>query len=325
MAGINLTANGNVIGPVSGTDNAITRFDGTSGKVVQVSLATINDVGTGTFQGGLIVNPANADIDSSFAGDTMNNVLLVDAGNDGVAMGGTKSTFVRSGNTIKSAFISYKPDLANWNAGAQIIYTSQALRTVDFSLLKARGTEASPTTVVSGDDITNFRIEGYDGTDFEVAALIRAAVDNTVSAGVVPGALYFNVADAAGALQTLLSFRSTGYIGVNGRATPLSGIDFAGSMGLTRRATATDTNSAATDIIIAVTSTAAARTITLRTEDTVGRRIYIIKDESGGAAANNITVDTAGSALIDGAATAVIATNYGVLRIYCNGTNWFSF
>jgi hypothetical protein len=322
MAGINLAANGNVIGPVSGTDNAITRFDGTSGKVVQVSLATISDVGTGTFQGGLIVNPTNADIDSSFAGDTMNNVLLVDAGNDGVVLGGTKSTFIRDGATIKSAFLAVKPDQANWNAGAQIIYTSQALRTVDFSLLKARGTEASPTTVVSGDDISNFRWEGHDGTDFIVSSLVRAAVDGTVATNIVPGALYISTADTAGTLTERISIRASGNIGIN-RTNPLSGLDVVTSLGLKRTATATDYRTAG-DIVVAVTNTSAARTITLSTADTVGRRTIFVNDESGGAGTNHITVATEGSQKIDGQDTFVIDRDYGAVTVYCDGTNWFT-
>jgi hypothetical protein len=273
----------------------------------------------------VLINDDGDDVDLIVDGDTLPNTLRTDGGNDGVVMGGTKSTFVRTGNTIKSAFLAVKPDLANWNAGAQAIFTDQALRTADFSLLKARGTEASPSAVVSGDDISMQRWEGHDGTDFEIAALIRAAVDGTVSAGVVPGALYFAVADVSGSLTTVLSFRSTGYIGVNGRATPLSGLDLAGSMGWTRRATAVDTNTSATDVIIATTSTGAARTHTIRTADTVGRRVYIFTDEGGNAGTNNITIATEGSQLINGAATYVINTNYGSARLYSNGSNWFTF
>lgn len=55
----------------------------------------------------------------------------------------------------------------------------------------------------------------------------------------------------------------------------------------------------------------------------VGKRL-IVKDESGAAGANNITVDASGAELIDGAATSVISTNYGVLRLYCNGTKWLT-
>lgn len=79
------------------------------------------------------------------------------------------------------------------------------------------------------------------------------------------------------------------------------------------------------DFLIAVTSTAAARTINLPAAATAGAgKMYFIKDESGGAAANNITIDPSGAELIDGAATKLINTNYGAMRIYCNGTAWFT-
>lgn len=78
------------------------------------------------------------------------------------------------------------------------------------------------------------------------------------------------------------------------------------------------------DVLIAV-NVAGAVTINLLAVAgvAVGKRL-IIKDESGAAAANNITVDAAGAELIDGAATSVINTNYGVLRIYCNGAKWLT-
>lgn len=51
----------------------------------------------------------------------------------------------------------------------------------------------------------------------------------------------------------------------------------------------------------------------------------VVKDESGSAATDNITIATPGSENIDGAATATISANYGVLRLYSDGTDWFSF
>jgi hypothetical protein len=44
---------GDLIGPASSTDNAVTRFDGTTGKLVQNSNVTISDAGTVTLAGGL--------------------------------------------------------------------------------------------------------------------------------------------------------------------------------------------------------------------------------------------------------------------------------
>lgn len=96
----------------------------------------------------------------------------------------------------------------------------------------------------------------------------------------------------------------------------------------TRQPTAVTASSAGRQYI-GVTSTAAARTITLDTDDlnrgsaaNVWR--VVVKDESGGAATNNITIDTEGAETIDGANSIVINANYGVLRVYSNGTNWFT-
>ena len=77
--------------------------------------------------------------------------------------------------------------------------------------------------------------------------------------------------------------------------------------------------------IIGVTDTSVARTVTLQTATLTAGRVVIVKDESGLAGTNNITVATQGAETIDGAATVVISTNYGVVRLYSNGTNWFIF
>jgi hypothetical protein len=46
-----LAASGDVTGPASSTDNAIARFDSTTGKVIQNSTATITDIGQASFVG----------------------------------------------------------------------------------------------------------------------------------------------------------------------------------------------------------------------------------------------------------------------------------
>jgi len=93
----------------------------------------------------------------------------------------------------------------------------------------------------------------------------------------------------------------------------------AGSKGVAVSASSTG------ETLIGVTDTSAARTITLDQDDEVDGRVVIIKDESGAAATNNITVDTEGSSTIDGAASVAITANYGVLRVYFRNGNWFSF
>jgi len=65
-------------------------------------------------------------------------------------------------------------------------------------------------------------------------------------------------------------------------------------------------------------------TITLATAEVRKGRIYTIKDESGAAAANNITVATQGSETIDGSATDTISEDYGSKIYYSDGSNWFT-
>lgn len=97
-------------------------------------------------------------------------------------------------------------------------------------------------------------------------------------------------------------------------------------LGVTFNYTATGTDYTAKDYdtIIGVTDTSVARTITLPSTSVVPGKTITIKDESGAAGTNNITIATAGTETIDGAATATISTNYGVIRLYSDGTNWFT-
>ncbi len=75
------------------------------------------------------------------------------------------------------------------------------------------------------------------------------------------------------------------------------------------------------DMIILV-STAAARNITLPAP--VNGRTFIIKDKTGSAETNNITLIRNGSEQIEGiAASRVLKTNWGVWTITTDGTDWF--
>ena len=79
----------------------------------------------------------------------------------------------------------------------------------------------------------------------------------------------------------------------------------------------------ASDRVIGV-NRACTVTKTLPTGEVRTGRIYTVKDESGAAASNNITVATGGSENIDGSATNVISANYGSVTYYSDGTNWFT-
>lgn len=82
-------------------------------------------------------------------------------------------------------------------------------------------------------------------------------------------------------------------------------------------------NVLSTDYIVAKTGiTGGGDTVTLPDATTNSGQVFIIKDESGSAATNNITVATA-AGNIDGVATFTMNVNYGSAGFYSNGTNYF--
>jgi hypothetical protein len=92
------------------------------------------------------------------------------------------------------------------------------------------------------------------------------------------------------------------------------------------RATVTDAAYAAAggDTLIAYTSITAARAVTILAASTMPGRQITVKDESGSCSGTNTITVAPASGTIDGAASKVISTAYGTLKVYSNGTNWFT-
>lgn len=90
-----------------------------------------------------------------------------------------------------------------------------------------------------------------------------------------------------------------------------------------RTATATNYNISSDDYYIGVTDTTVSRTIQLMSALVSAGRIFIVKDESGAAGTNNISITTEGAETIDGQSNYTISVNYGAAIFICDGTNWF--
>lgn len=79
------------------------------------------------------------------------------------------------------------------------------------------------------------------------------------------------------------------------------------------------------DFYIGITDTSAPRTVTLPNPTTIAvGHIFSIKDESGNADINAISVTPAGGALIDGLASYLVQTVFGAVILRSNGTNYFT-
>lgn len=245
-------AGGNVDGPVSATstDNAVVRWDGTTGRLIQDSGIIADDSnnvsGVGTF---------------SAAGD-----MTVSRANSGPVISTVKNTTASSG------------------AHAQLNLEVQG----------ASGGDARILYTVSG-----VGVKWYVGLDN-----LNGAVDDSFVIGRGSGV----------GTNAELTIRESGIAKLeNGVAYKLT-------------TTATSYNVLVTDYFIGVTDNTVARTITLPSTAIAGQT-FTVKDQAGTAGGSAggfaITVDAAGGKTIDGTASATINSDYGSLRFYYDGTNYF--
>jgi hypothetical protein len=100
----------------------------------------------------------------------------------------------------------------------------------------------------------------------------------------------------------------------------------------TRRKVSANANLLMSDQIVGVDTTGGPVTLTLPNPTTTGRvggydngsQVFLIQDEGGSAAANNITIQPYGTEKINGTAAArLLSTNWGRLTFYTDGTDWF--
>lgn len=104
--------------------------------------------------------------------------------------------------------------------------------------------------------------------------------------------------------------------------TPISTLDVAnGSFGAGLTAVSANTTLDVTHFTVLVDASGGAKTITLPAASGALRRIYNIKKTD--SSANVVTIDGNASETIDGALTVLLNTQYDVVRIQCDSSNWY--
>jgi len=202
---------GDVTGAASSTDNAIARYDGTTGKIIQNSAVTIADDGS-------TVIAANSTSDGLRITQTgAGNALLVEdnanpdatpfvINNAGTIGQGTTSptTTGFTGGMVSTSASAFAPQLVfqNTTADANGAY---------YILEKSRA-----SAIVSSGDVTGAVVfRGYDGANYISAASITAAVDGTPGVNDMPGRLVFSTtADGASSPTERMRIDSTGAVGI---------------------------------------------------------------------------------------------------------------
>ena len=215
-------ASGDVYGPASATDNAVARFDGTTGKIIQNSAVTIADDGATV----IAANSASDGLRITQLG--AGNALVVE---DSANPDATPFVVTADGNVG----LGTTTPLVNFHAQANTslgVLSYTAGGGTSFLNRRASGTTASPTIVVSGDTIAATSYQGYDGASFITAASILANVDGTPGTNDMPGRLVFSTtADGASSPTERMRIDSAGGVGIG--ATSLTGFNLRVSKSLT--------------------------------------------------------------------------------------------
>ena len=119
---------------------------------------------------------------------------------------------------------------------------------------------------------------------------------------------------------------SMNFVGTSVTATNSSNnvtVSIGGAIDYSRTAITTHATSSVTDRILGVNATASLDIRLPAASGFSAGQYFIIKDESGNANSNNITVRTAGSDTIDGETSIILDSPYAAVNVYSNGSNKF--
>lgn len=131
-------ASGDVVGPASATDNALVRFDSTTGKLVQNSVVILSD--TGALSG---ITSLTASEDSSF---TSTGALLISKGTTAQQPGSPLAGMLRY-NTTTNQFEGYSGSSPAWNPVGGASVTNDTTTATNLYPLFSASTSGSATTI----------------------------------------------------------------------------------------------------------------------------------------------------------------------------------
>jgi hypothetical protein len=183
---------GDVVGPGSSTDEAVVRFDGATGKLLQDGIVLLSDGGAFRLASGV---ETYITAKGMAVGSTQTQVTIT-----GVTYDVNCAVHDDTGVVVTMAFRKYS---ATADDGVTVAYT------------RSRGTDGSETIVADGDLIARLSAFGHDGTDYERAAEITMEVDGTPAAGSVPGSIAFRTRTDGGSEGVKMTLRNDGTLELN--------------------------------------------------------------------------------------------------------------
>jgi len=302
LPGTGITVDKNT-GTVTITNAGVTAFNGVTGSILGVnSVAAGTNVAVSATTGSVTISVPNIGV-TAVNGST-GSVLVVSSITAGTAMNVSATTGTVTVNNL---------GVTSAVAGTGIT-VSAATGTVTFTNAGVTAFNGSTGAILGVGSIT--------GTANQVTA--------SASTGSVTLSLPQSIATSSTPQFAGLTIAGTGAVTIGSTtagtmnnvaigATTATTAKFTGlTVGYVSVGSATYTADANTNII----GCNRAGTIGVTLPAVAVGRMVTIKDESGNAASNVITI-TPASGLIEGNASYTLNINYGSITTYCNGTNWF--
>lgn len=184
--------------------------------------------------------------------------------------------------------------LVRWDGTTgKLVQDGVVLETNNGELLGADGAATGPSYSFNGDADTGMWHSGTDTLDFATSGVNRLSLNG---------------------LGVLIS---DGGITVN-----TGNLQFNQGLVVPYRTGSSDTSVTTTEYIISMIDTSAPYTVDLPSNPALGQ-IFIIKDASGAASVNNITVTVLGGGVsIDGLGSQIINIDWGYMQLVFNGANY---
>jgi hypothetical protein len=302
LSGTGITVNANT-GTVTITNAGVTAFNGVTGSILGVnSVAAGTNVAVSATTGSVTISVPNIGV-TAVNGST-GSVLVVSSITAGTAMNVSATTGSVTINNL---------GVTSAVAGTGITVSA-----------------ATGTVTFSNAGVTAFN--GSTGAVLGVSSIAGTA--NQVTASASTGAVTLSLPQAIATSSTPqfagLTIAGTGAVSIGSTtAGTMNNVAIGGTTATTAKITGftvgyasvtTTPFTATADTYIIGVNRAGPVAITLPAGS--AGRVIIVKDESGNASVNNITI-TPASGTIDGQASLVISANYASYSLYSSGSNWF--
>jgi hypothetical protein len=176
-----------VDGPASATDNAIARFDGTTGKLIQNSAATIADTTgaiacgpvTQTGAGANVFNNTSLDADFTVKKLTSGNAIAYDAGANSLALDATTITATGAVGITGAVTATGNVIISAAGSGLQVKEGSNAR--MGTATLSGGTIEVANTSAATGDRIFIQRVSGTAAEFGHLSYTISNGVSFTIN------------------------------------------------------------------------------------------------------------------------------------------------